>query len=183
MKEYNLLVSTKLKTKDPVAATVKTVLTADMGYGGIVLEVLREELWAVEASARDRNAAYGLCEKVALNTWVLYNPNKHLLSLDVKEKGLPFLEGRKHTPPVYDITVVTRFNRDEKENSALKFLNEILPGAGRFPGVKKFTLWHIKIKAGSRDEAVSVAHDIAEARSIGSGLLANLNSQEFQVVD
>ena len=182
MKKYNLLISTRLKTKDPSSATVKTVLRSDMGYGGKVLDVGREELWVVEAFAGNSESADELCERIALNTWIFYNPNKHTLSLDVKEDGSPLIGGMKHTPPVYEVIVAVRFREDEKELSSLRFLKQACDEQEVISAVRKFILWHLKIRSDSKSEAVSIAETIAEAKSIDSGLLANPSSQRFEVI-
>ena len=150
--KFTLLITTKLKTKDPSAVTAKEVLTHDMGYGEKIVSVEREDLWELEAEARDRESALKLAEDIAKKTWVFYNPNKHVLKLGIKREDT--LKEKIRDEPRFVRTVRTRFKDDEKEVSALKFLRETFKGAGRIAG------------------------EIAVNRTIGRGLLANPGSQE-----
>ncbi len=178
MAEFTILISTKLRARDPSAATVKEVLTHDMGWGGAISGVGREDLWEVDAYAKDKQAALVLAEELARKTWIFYNPNKHILSLKIKDDAAEKNLVRKSPP--FSIPVKTRFMDDEKERSALRFLKETFKGAERIKKIKKFTMWHLELNSASLEEAGKTAGEIAVNKSILSGLLANPSSQEVE---
>lgn len=173
---FTIQITTKLKGKDPSAVTVKEILAHDMGYGKKIVSVEREDLWELEAECRDRESAIKLAEQIAKETWVFYNPNKHLLKLEIKREES--LKEKIWKELSFSRTIRTRFKDDEKEISALKFLRETFQGADKIRALKKYTLWHLEINCASEEEAQSIADDIAVNRNIGQGLLANPESQE-----
>ncbi len=175
--KFTLRITTRLKTKDPSAVTVKEVLTHDMGYGEKILSVDREDLWELEAEAHNRESALRLAEFLAKKTWVFYNPNKHVLQLEIKREDT--LQEKIRHELRFTRTIRTRFKDDEKEISALKFLRETFKGADKIKDIKKYTLWHLEINAASEEDAGRIADEIAVNRTIGQGLLANPASQEI----
>ena len=178
MAEFTILISTKLRARDPSAATVKEVLTHDMGWGGAISGVGREDLWEIDADAKDKQAALVLAEELARKTWIFYNPNKHILSLKIKDEAAE--EGPVRESDFFSIPVKTRFLDDEKERSALRFLRETFKGAESIKRIKKFTMWHLELNFDSLEEARKAAGEIAVNTSILSGLLANPSSQEVE---
>ncbi len=178
MAEFTILISTKLRARDPSAATVKEVLTRDMDWGGVISGVDREDLWEIDADAKDNQSALVLAEELARKTWIFYNPNKHILSLKIKDDAGDTNPARESAP--FSIPVKTRFMDDEKERSALRFLKETFRGAESIKSIKKFTTWHLELNAASLEEARKAAGEIAVNRSILSGLLANPSSQEVE---
>lgn len=179
MAEFELIIATRLKAKDPAAATAEKILARDMGLGSAVAGVSREDLWEIRAEAPDGEAAVRFAETLAGKTWVFYNPNKHILH--VGPGGRPPGPAGRPSAGVYTVSVKTRFISDEKERSALRFLRDTFEGADRIKSIKKFTLWRLEINAPSKEEAEKTAEEIAVNRSIDSGLLANLSSQEVSI--
>ncbi len=66
-----------LKVADPTAYTALDALRRALGYGDRVRGLIRSEIWCLGFSQASAEAARGTVERLARETNLLVNPNKH----------------------------------------------------------------------------------------------------------
>jgi len=170
-----LLVS--LKTGDTTASTALDTLKTEMGYGGRLIELGREDYWKADLMVRGEAEALELGLALATQTKLFVNPTKHEYRLR--------LPGRlKETQPggtTYSVEVLTWY-LEGSCNNLVREAKRVLGSAGeQLEGLSRGVLWTLDLETADRDTALSLAREITESRGAGVGLLANLHSQGYRV--
>jgi hypothetical protein len=157
-----------LKVADATALTACEALQRALGYGRAVRSVRRSDLWAFRWSAPVEAAE--VLGRLARETNLLLNPNKHHLEIRVGEAKL---EPRGNVW----VLVATPGDGTELEETLVRHR---LAG-GTAPRVRRGTLWELDLDA-DPPERIRLAGEIAVTRSRTSGLLANPHVEDAVVL-
>lgn len=153
------VVRTWLRVADPTALTAREALRAMRVPGGRIEDVARSWIWTFAWS--EPAEARPLLERLARETNLLVNPNKHAWTIATGEASLP---------PRGDAWVLVHQDGEGEElGETLK--RRRVPG---FPpaATRRGTLWELRI-AGSEAERREALESVAVARSREAGLFAN----------
>ena len=192
--EIELLV--KLKTVDSIALTAKNTLQKDMGYQGTLLDIRREEYYLIEVESKSIEEAKKLGSEFATVTKTIVNPNKHTYTLRViegmvndkeqrasrTESGIEKSAEAAGEKSPFVIAVLVCYKQDEKAQILKDTLKNTLGYGNSVRSVSRGMLWKLIINARTGVRAKEIAEEIASARSMEKGLLANPNSQTYVVL-
>lgn len=156
-----------LKVNDPTALTAHETLQRAMGYGRTVAGVGRSEVWSFRWP--DAVEAAPILERLARETNLLLNPNKHRMEIAV---GAGALSPRGNA---WVLVWTAGEGRDLEETLRR---HRLLSGA--MPVVRKGTLWELDL-AGAPAARARLAEEIAVARERGRGLLANPHVADVRI--
>jgi phosphoribosylformylglycinamidine (FGAM) synthase PurS component len=158
-----------LKVVDPTALTTRETLRSGLGFGPVVIDVARSDVlafrWGAVADAR------GILERLALDTNLLQNPNKHQWELAVEAERLH---------PGGNIWVLVA---REKDGAGLKeTLDRRHLVRGPAPETARGILWELTL-AGSDLERRRLAESMAVVRGRDQGLLSNPHVEDAVVLE
>lgn len=156
-----------LKVNDPTALTAHETLQRALGYGRTVAGVSRSEVWGFRWP--ETIDAAPVLERLARETNLLLNPNKHRMEIAV---GASALSPRGN---VWVLVWTVGEGRDLEETLRR---HRLLTGS--VPAVRKGTLWELDL-AGAPAERARLAEEIAIARERGRGLLANPHVSDVRI--
>ncbi len=156
-----------LKVNDPTALTTHETLQRALGYGRTVAGVGRSEVWGFRWG--ESVEAAPILERLARETNLLLNPNKHRMEIAV---GTGVLSPRGN---VWVLVWTAGEGRDLEETLRRHGLV-----SGSMPAVRKGTLWELDL-AGVGAERARLAEEIAVARERGRGLLANPHVADVRI--
>ncbi len=156
-----------LKAADPAAITAREALQRALGYGRVVREVARSEVvafrWEGNAEARAQ------LERLARETGLLLNPNKHRMEIAVEDETLH--------PRGNAWTVVSTPGEGAELARTLE-RHRLL--AGEVPATRRGVLWELDLAA-EGEELRRLAGEIAVARERKRGLLSNPHLEDAAV--
>lgn len=172
------VLTTTLKTRDAVEATANHTLKNDLGYQDILARISRQDYWEIALSQRsDPSTEQALMVKLAEETRVFVNPNKHIYEI----LPLDAIAARKVEPGIYRIPVAVRSIDDRKGTSALKTLVSLYGYGEQIKAIGNGVLWTLDIQAESMTKAMEIAERIVVTNHRRSGLLANPHYETVQL--
>ncbi|MCD6219493.1 hypothetical protein J7K43_03810 [Candidatus Calescamantes bacterium] len=177
---YIIEIRTRLKTYDLISGTAFVTLKEDMGWGGILESLSREEMWKIKVNTT-REEAKRLGEEFTRKVKIFINPNKHLWDLRILEKEEKLcIEGEGKG--IYSAEVLTWWLEDAKERAAFDSLKNTWGYAEVIEGVKRGDIWKLRLKADSLAQAKKYIEEIIVSKSQGKGLIINPHSQEYRLL-
>jgi len=156
-----------LKVGDPTALTARETLQRALAYGRTVEEVSRSELWCFRWD--DEPAPRDVLERLARDTNLILNPNKHRMEIAVEEEALH---------PRGNAWVMVSVPGAGAELGGTLGRHRLVEGAP--PATRRAVLWELTLGAAG-DEAAALAAEIATARERKRGLLANPHVEDAVV--
>jgi hypothetical protein len=173
----DLTLTVALRGADPVALTAEHALTHRLGYGGVLAELARRDLWRLRLDASGVAEALALAGSWVTRSNVFVNPNKHVYELASSSTGdKPARAGGR-------TAWVVAWSEPDLEGEAAVRLIQARFGGRELAHVRKALVWMLRFSAGvGADEVKRRAEEIAVARSRLSGLLTNPHFQSVAVV-
>jgi len=146
-----------LKIPDAEAATVKNTLVRRMGYEGIIIDVLRERLYCIEADAGN---PWRLAKHIEKE---LVNENKEECLVSIDELDLE------------DGFVPVKVGLHIEDGEAISARNRLAHrlGLSAVKGVERSNIWKLYIRS---DEKEAVADEVARK------LLINPNKDSYEIL-
>lgn len=173
---YQIELLVRLKIPDVTALTAANALRRRLGYADRLVDLKRADhyLFSVEASSAEEAEAF-VCQ-LAQKTTLFVNPNKHVFETR-PVSGEQGVTGREET---YEVRCLVRDADYDPGAPLLEALRKM--GFGdRVTGLEAGTLWTLKVKAASCEEALEMAREMAVTKSRNHGLFANPHYQECVV--
>ncbi len=156
-----------LKVTDPTALTARETLQRALGYGRHLRAAARSQIWAFRwDEAVDARELLG---RLAVDTNLLLNPNKHLYRIAVD--GEP-------VEPRGNAWVLVWVSGEGNETEDVLRRHRLLPGTP--PRILHGVLWELDLDA-AEVERERLAGEIAVTRERGKGLLANPHVEDARV--
>ena len=156
-----------LKVMDPSALTARETLQRALGYGRRVREVARSEVlvfrWSENADAP------AVLRKLAENTNLLQNPNKHRYEIATGDEPLD---------PRGNVWILVSTPGAGAGMEATLARHHLVGGA--IPQVRRGELWELDLDE-EGEELKNLAEEIAITRERKKGLLANRHVQDVTV--
>ncbi|MCX7598484.1 MAG: hypothetical protein N2512_06395 [Armatimonadetes bacterium] len=173
---YQVELLVRLKIPDVTALTAANALRRRLGYAEKLVDLKRADhyLFSVEASSAEEAEAF--VRQLAQKTTLFVNPNKHVFETRVVtgEETIVAQEG------IYDVRCLVR-DADYDPGEGLRNALSKLGFGDRISGLQTGTLWTLRLKATSAEDALGMAREIAVTKSRNRGLLANPHYQECVV--
>jgi len=148
-----------LKVPDPTALTARDTLQRWLGFADVLRDVERSEVFAFRWE--EAVAARGILERLATDTNLLQNPNKHCFEIAVGSEALH---------PRGNVWVLTHEAGNGADIGSVLERRRLVDGEP--PQVARGVLWEL---TGPTDRGTlsRMAAEIAETRERRAGLLAN----------
>jgi hypothetical protein len=156
-----------LKVGDPTALTARETLQRALTYGRRVEEVSRSELWCFRWETEPDPR--GVLARLARDTNLILNPNKHLMEVAVGDEAL-------HPRGNAWVMVSVPGEGDELEETLRR--HRLVEGPP--PATRRAILWELSLGV-EGDEAAALAAEIAVARERKRGLLTNPHLEDAMV--
>jgi hypothetical protein len=156
-----------LKVNDPTALTAHETLQRALGYGRAVAGVSRSEVWGFRW--REAVDPMPVLERLARETNLLLNPNKHRMEIAVGGGALA---------PRGNVWVLVWTAGEGSGLEETLRRHRLLSGG--VPVARRGTLWELDL-AGPPAERAGLAEEIAVARERGRGLLANPHVADVRI--
>lgn len=156
-----------LKVNDPTALTALETLQRALGYGRGVAGVSRSEVWGFRWLETIDPAP--VLERLARETNLLQNPNKHRMEIAVGPGALA---------PRGNVWVLVWTAGEGSDLEETLRRHRLLSGS--VPAVRRGTLWELDL-AGGPAERARLAEEIAVTRERGRGLLANPHVADLRI--
>ncbi|MCD4653847.1 hypothetical protein K8T06_07910 [bacterium] len=183
---WRYVLTTKLKTRDPVEATAEHTIRYDLALGETLNKLTRYDFWEItladdlglsETEKGHVESVEGILRQLAEDTRVFVNPNKHEYSIISSEN----IRAESLSAGIHRIPVSVRSLDDRRGISALKTLTSLYGFGSKVVKVESGVLWMLDILADSIEIAREKAVEIVETRHRCQGLLANLHYETSQI--
>jgi hypothetical protein len=158
-----------LKVPDPTALTAKDTLQRLLGYAAVLENVERSEVLAF--CWGDAVPARALLERLARETNMLQNPNKHHFEIAV---------GQEPLHPRGNVWVLTAEAGNGAEMASTLARRRLVEGEP--PRVARGVLWELTGPADA-SRRLRMAREIAETRERRAGLLANPHLEDVTLFE
>ena len=175
----DLTLAVELKSADPVALTAAHALTHRLGFGKVLAELRRMDLW------RLRVEAAGIPDALALaGSWItgsnrFVNPNKHVYELSARGGEGAGSAGRGSGRVAW---VVATSEPDLDGEAAARLIRDRF-GGRELVEARRAVAWMLRFApAVNPAEVRRLAESMAVARSRTRGLLANPHFQPVAIV-
>ncbi len=156
-----------LKVGDPTALTARETLQRALAYGRKVEEVARSEVWCFRWDAE--SDARGVLARLARETNLILNPNKHRLEIAVGDEALE---------PRGNVWVMVAVPGEGEDLETTLARHRLVEGAP--PATRRAVLWELSLGV-EGEEAADLAAEIAVTRERKQGLLANPHLEDATV--
>ncbi len=156
-----------LKVMDPTALTARETLQRALGYGRRVRDVARSEVLAFRWN--ENADAPALLLKLAENTNLLQNPNKHRYEIAIGDEPLA---------PRGNVWVLVSTPGAGSGMEATLARHHLVGGV--IPQVRRGELWELDLDAADAD-LTNLAEEIAITRERKKGLFANPHVEDATV--
>jgi len=168
----------RLKIPDVTALTAANALRRRMGYAGVLGGLQRADYYRLTVAPAAPAEAQALVRELAERTNVFVNPNK-----DVYEVRLPRAGGGGEAAAVdgFPVEVLVTDPADGSAEGALAALRDRLGYRDRVLALLRGTLWTLRLRTPTADEALRLAREIAVTERIDRGLLMNPHFQECSI--
>ncbi len=173
----NITIITEMKTRDAIASSAFHCLVHDLAYNNRIVKLERRECWRIELDLPDLAARMELGRRLAEETKLFVNPNKHLYTVRTSPPESIIRTGASESSIVH--VIVT-----EREDSAGKgALNQLrsLYRIDRHIDSISFGFLYTLIFAPGVADPMGLAAEIAQLTDRAHGLLCNPHSQMFEV--
>lgn len=171
MKNVQLLV--RLKIPDVTALTAANALRRSMGYRQL-RELRRADYYRLELQVQTDEEAVELARELAEKTNLFVNPNKHVYEIVIGH-------GTDRPEDGQIAHVLVTDPNDGSAQGMLEALQGRLGYGDRVSGLTGGILWTMILDVQSHEEALRLAAEMAETKSLEKGLLVNPHFQEFEV--
>jgi phosphoribosylformylglycinamidine (FGAM) synthase PurS component len=158
-----------LKVPDPTALTAKDTLQRLLGFAGILENIERSEVFVFRWD--DAVPARAILERLARETNLFQNPNKHFFEISV---------GAGTLNPRGNVWVLTSEPGQGAEMGSVLARRRLVDGEP--PQVARGVLWELTGPA-DRGARTRMARNITETRERRSGLLANPHLEDVTIFD
>lgn len=166
-----------LKIPDVTALTAANALRRRLGYEDVLVNLHRADYYRLEIAVENADEAVAMGKKLAEETNLFVNPNKHQYSVaaGIHNSGAEAAEG------TYAVNMLVT---DPKSGSAAGILNALHGRLGYGDIVNNVSagiLWTLVLKAESQSAAEEIATKITVTKSREEGLLLNPHFQECEM--
>jgi hypothetical protein len=175
----DLLLTVELKSADPTALTASHALTHRLGFGKVLAELRRTDVWRLRVEAAGIPDALALASSWITRSNRFVNPNKHVYELSARggegsgsaERG----SGRV-------AWVVATSEPDLDGEAAARLIHDRF-GGRELVEARRAVAWMLRFTPAVEPSAVrGFAEEMAIARSRSHGLLANPHFQSVAIV-
>ena len=156
-----------LKVADPTALTARETLQRALGYGRLLRNVGRSEIWAFRWE--EAVEARTILSRLARETNLFANPNKHHLEI---------AEGREALSPPGNAWVLTWREGEGRRREETLRRHRLL---GSAPEIRRGVLWELDVDL-PEPERLATVEEIAVTRERKRGLLANPHMERAVVL-
>ena len=156
-----------LKVPDPTALTARDTLQRLLGFAGVLRNVERSEVFAFRWE--DAVPARAMLDRLARDTNLLQNPNKHFFEIAVGSESLR---------PRGNVWVLTHEAGNGAEMGSVLSRRRLVEGEP--PEVARGVLWELT-GPDDRGTLSRMAAEIAETRGRRAGLLANPHLEDMTI--
>lgn len=173
---YQIELLVRLKIPDVTALTAANALRRRLGYADKLLDLKRADHYLFTIEAPSIEEAEAFVRQLAQRTTLFVNPNKHVF------ETRPASGQSTVSEPVgtYEVRCLVRDADYDPGAAILEALRKM--GFGdRVTRLAAGTLWTLKVRAASCEEALEMAREMAFTKSRNRGLLANPHYQECVV--
>jgi hypothetical protein len=175
-----IIITTKLKTNDAVAATALQCLRDDLGYASKMHSIGRQELWWIETEPADVSVCKNLARRLVEETRVFVNPNKHTCRIYLD--GFDEFRKSRIADGLFRLNVFVQDIENTAGTSAMKTLRRLYDFASPVLRIRFGILWTLDLSCETPETAAALAEEMAISRSQSMGLLANPHSQSAEVL-
>ena len=167
----------ELKIPDLTALTAGSALRRRMAYGDVLVELRRADYYRLSLNAESEAEAVKLAEKLAEDTNLFVNPNKHRyeVSAGIHNSVAADQNG------TYAVSVLITDPNSGAGAGILEALRGRLGYGDEVAEVLAGNLWVLVLKAESREQAETIAEAAAVTRSREEGLLLNPHYQDYEM--
>jgi phosphoribosylformylglycinamidine (FGAM) synthase PurS component len=167
----------ELKIPDLTALTAGSALRRRMAYGDALVELRRADYYRLSLNAETETEAVKLVEKLAEDTNLFVNPNKHRYEVHagVHNSTVEDAEG------TYAVSVLITDTNGGGGAGILEALQGRLGYGDKVAEVLAGNLWVLVVKAESREQAEAIAEAATVTRSREAGLLLNPHYQDYEM--
>jgi len=158
-----------LKVPDPTALTAKDTLQRLLGFADVLRDLERSEVFAFRWE--DAMPARAILERLARDTNLLQNPNKHFFEIAV---------GSETLHPRGNVWVLTHEAGNGADIGSVLTRRRLVEGEA--PQVARGVLWELT-GPDDRGRSSRMAAEIAETRERRVGLLANPHLENLTIFD
>ncbi|MBN1295160.1 hypothetical protein JXA80_00170 [bacterium] len=170
------ILTTTLKTRDAVAATAEYTLVHELACSDL-RRIERKDCWQVELADIPGETAGETMNRLARDTRVFVNPNKHVYEILTPDS----LETHRIGPGLFRVPVIVGNREDRKGETACRTLAGLYGMGRHVVHVASGVLWLLDLAADDIVVARERARMITETRSRREGLLANPHSDTITV--
>lgn len=168
---------TETVVADVTTQTAADTLRHDLGLGQRLVSLKRKDIWLFRLSLEDKDACVEFTTRLAENTKLFVNPNKHRYSVVAMPMGTIPPDPVKVDDGVYQFTFVVRFREDFRGIAAKEDLNRLYKVGGEVESIDTGMLWEIQLRATSDDDAMETFQRVLVAKDRKTGLFVNPHSQ------
>jgi hypothetical protein len=173
----DLVLTVELKSADPTALTAAHALTHRLGFGKVLAELRRMDLWRLRVDAAGIPDALALAGSWITRSNRFVNPNKHVYELSAR--GGESSAGRG---PGRVAWVVATSEPDLDGEAATRLIYDRF-GGRELVEARRAVAWMLRFTpATNPGEVRRIAEAMAVARSRTRGLLANPHFQPVAIV-
>lgn len=166
----------RLKIPDVTALTAANALRRRLGYAEKLVDLKRADHYLFTVEAPSAEEAEAFVRQLAQKTTLFVNPNKHVF----ETRAVTGEETVAEREGTYEVRCLVRdadFDPGEGLRDALGKM-----GFGEsIKGLQAGTLWTLRLKAATAQQALEMARDIAVTKSRNRGLFANPHYQQCVV--
>jgi hypothetical protein len=176
-----ILITTKLKTNDAVAATAFQCLTSDMQSHQFLKKLSRWECWFVTFQGIENSSLDRFVQTLIQDTRVFVNPNKHSYHVYFNIEEL--LKNNRSKNGNYIFRCFISDIDDTVGENSRNTLHNLYDLSEQILKIEFGILWEIETEAANFEEALCAAKSICITESQEKGLLANPHSQKIKFLE
>ena len=173
----DLVLTVELKSADPVALTAAHALTHRLGFGKILAELRRVDLWRLRVEAAGIPDALALAGSWVTRSNQFVNPNKHVYELSVRGGEASGNRGSGRVA-----WVVATSEPDLDGEAAVRLVRDRF-GGRELVEARRAVAWMLRFAPAVKPADVRrLAESMAITRTRSRGLLANPHFQPVAIV-
>lgn len=176
-KQTQTAIITETLVADVTTQTAGDTLRLDMGLGARLHSLRRKDIWLFRLKLSDREAALALTRKLAEQTKLFVNPNKHRFSVAVFPLEVTPPKPVRDEQGRYHFSFVVRNHEDTRGGVALDSLRRLYRMGDEIDSVDVGTLWEMVLATDSERSADELFQSTLIARKAGVGMFVNPHGQ------
>lgn len=167
----------ELKIPDVTALTASNALRRRLGYQDTLIRLGRADYYRLELDVDDERTALELATRLAEQTNLFVNPNKHRYSVSAGSSR----PSEASEDGLWTVNILVTDPDSGAGGGILSALRGRLGYGNEVVDVVAGNLWVLALKADSREEAEQIAEKLAVTVSRDQGLLLNPHFQQYQM--